>query len=169
MGIYEFDREDAIRFGNEIGAKFRVKGDEMQFDRCPYCLGGHSGKDRGTFSINLTTGQFKCLRASCNAHGNMITLAKDFNFSLSTEVDEYYSPKKRFRNIHRTMLLKHGKIFKRMDAAVCPAAPCNAAGSTKKLRSGILKLRLDGISVWLHLKAAITGSEIRKTQQMLHP
>lgn len=101
MGIYEFDREDAIRFGNEIGAKFRVKGDEMQFDRCPYCLGGHSGKDHGTFSINLKTGQFKCLRASCNAHGNMITLARDFSFSLGTEADEYYSPKKRFRNIHK--------------------------------------------------------------------
>lgn len=101
MGIYEFDREDAIRFGNEIGAKFRVKGDEMQFDRCPYCLGGHSGKDHGTFSINLKTGQFKCLRASCNAHGNMITLARDFNFSLGPEADEYYAPKKRFRNIHK--------------------------------------------------------------------
>ena len=101
MGIYEFDREDAIRFGNEIGAKFRVKCDEMQFDRCPYCLGGHSGKDHGTFSINLKTGQFKCLRASCNAHGNMITLARDFNFSLGPEADEYYAPKKRFRNIHK--------------------------------------------------------------------
>lgn len=101
MGIYEFDREDAIRFGNEIGAKFRVRGDEMQFDRCPYCLGGHSGKDHGTFSINLKTGQFKCLRASCNAHGNMITLARDFNFSLGPEADEYYAPKKRFRNIHK--------------------------------------------------------------------
>lgn len=101
MGIYEFDREDAIRFGNEIGAKFRVKGDEMQFDRCPYCLGGHSGKDHGTFSINLKTGQFKCLRASCNAHGNMITLARDFSFSLGPEADEYYAPKKRFRNIHK--------------------------------------------------------------------
>lgn len=101
MGIYEFDREDAIRFGNEIGAKFRVRGDEMQFDRCPYCLGGHSGKDHGTFSINLKTGQFKCLRASCNAHGNMITLARDFSFSLGPEADEYYAPKKRFRNIHK--------------------------------------------------------------------
>lgn len=101
MGIYEFDREDAIRFGREVGAKFQIKGDEMKFDRCPYCLGGHSGKDRGTFSINLKTGQFKCLRASCNAHGNMITLAKDFSFSLGTEADEYYSPRRQFRNIHR--------------------------------------------------------------------
>ena len=101
MAIYEFDREDAFRFGREIGAKFQIKGDEMKFDRCPYCLGGQSGKDKGTFSINLKTGQFKCLRASCDAHGNMITLAKDFNYSLGTEADEYYSPKKRFRNIHR--------------------------------------------------------------------
>ena len=101
MEIYKFDREDAIRFGREIRARYCVKGDELRFDRCPYCLGGSNGKDKGTFSINLDTGQFKCLRASCDAHGNMITLARDFNFSLGTEVDEYYSPKKRFRNIHR--------------------------------------------------------------------
>ena len=60
MGIYEFDREDAIRFGNEIRATYRVRGDVMQFDRCPSCLGGHSVKDHGPFSINLTNGQFKC-------------------------------------------------------------------------------------------------------------
>ena len=102
MGIYEFDREDAFRFGREIEAKFKIRGNEMQFDRCPYCLGGHSGKDRGTFStLDRVFGQFKCLRASCNAHGNMITLSRDFNFSLGTDVDEYYNQKKRFRNIHR--------------------------------------------------------------------
>ena len=101
MEIYKFDREDAIRFGREIRARYCVKGDELRFDRCPYCLGGSNGKDKGTFSINLDTGQFKCLRASCDAHGNMITLARDFNFSLGTEVDEYYRPNKRFRNIHR--------------------------------------------------------------------
>ena len=47
----------------------------------------------GTFSINLKTGQFKCLRASCGVSGNMITLQKDFDFSLGTQIDEYYAPK----------------------------------------------------------------------------
>ena len=100
MGIYEFKSNDAFRFSQEIGGKSRQKGDELQFEQCPYCLGGKNRKDRGTFSINLRTGQFKCLRESCGAHGNMITLSKDFNVSLGTEVDEYYSSKKQFRKIH---------------------------------------------------------------------
>lgn len=100
MGIYEFKVDDAFRFSQEIGGKSRQKGDELQFEQCPYCLGGKNRKDRGTFSINLRTGQFKCLRESCGAHGNMITLSKDFNVSLGTEVDEYYSSKKQFRKIH---------------------------------------------------------------------
>lgn len=100
MGIYEFDRDDAIRFASEGGYSARQTRDELQFTLCPYCHGG-KGKDKGTFSINLKTGQFLCMRASCNARGNMITLSKDFDFSLGTEADEYYSPKKRFRNIHR--------------------------------------------------------------------
>lgn len=102
MSIYEFQADDAYRFVHEIGAIAKPSGNELKFDRCPYCLGGSgSKKDRGTFSINLRTGQFKCLRASCNAHGNMITLAKDFDFSLGTDVDEYYNRKKQFRNIHK--------------------------------------------------------------------
>lgn len=100
MGIYEFKADDAFRFSQEIGGKSRQKGDELQFEQCPYCRGGKNKKDRGTFSINLRTGQFKCLRESCGAHGNMITLSKDFNVSLGTEVDEYYSSKKQFRKIH---------------------------------------------------------------------
>lgn len=101
-GIYEFEEEDAFRFAKEINAEAKRKGTEYQFKICPYCLGGNgSKKDMGTFSINLRTGQFKCLRATCNAHGNMITLAKDFNFSLGTYVDEYYNNQRRFRNIHK--------------------------------------------------------------------
>lgn len=98
--IYQFSEDDATRFMREIGASGSRKGDELQFKLCPYCLGGKGGKDRGTFSINMKNGQFKCLRSSCNAHGNMITLAKDFNFSLGNYVDEYYSSQKRFKNIN---------------------------------------------------------------------
>lgn len=97
MGIYQFDREDARRFAQEQGIKTRTRGDELHFFRCPYCQ--HKTDDKNTFSINLQTGMFKCLRASCGAQGNMITLAKDFNFSLGTETDEYYSPRRRYRNL----------------------------------------------------------------------
>lgn len=99
--IYEFSQEDAYRFAREQFVETKTKGNELQFKYCPYCHGGQGGKDKGTFSIDLTTGKFKCLRASCNAHGNMITLSRDFNFSLGNQVDEYYKSKKRYRRFKR--------------------------------------------------------------------
>ena len=99
MNIYEFDPEDAKRFGREQGIEYRARGDELQFSRCPYCR--NKTDDKNTFAINLRTGQFKCLRASCNAHGNMITLARDFGFSLGTDVDEYFNRKRRYRDLSR--------------------------------------------------------------------
>lgn len=99
MSIYEFDRNDAIRFAEEQRISHRIHGDELQFSRCPYCR--NKTDDKNTFAINLRTGQFKCLRASCNAHGNMITLARDFGFSLGTDVDEYFNRKRRYRDLSR--------------------------------------------------------------------
>ena len=98
-GIYQFSPEDAERFAKDQGIRVRKRGNELMFFRCPYCR--NNTDDKNTFAINLETGQFKCLRASCGAHGNMITLSRDFDFSLGTEVDEYYRSQKRFRNIHR--------------------------------------------------------------------
>lgn len=98
--IYEFKRSDAEEFARHVGTKCRERGDELQFEFCPYCHGGQR-KDRNTFAINLKTGRNNCKRASCGAHGNMITLARDFDFSLGRDVDEYYSEAKRFRRIHR--------------------------------------------------------------------
>lgn len=97
MSIYEFNSEDAKRFAREQNIGFRVRGDELQLSHCPYCR--DKTDDKNTFAINLRTGQFKCLRASCGAHGNMITLARDFNFSLGRDADEYYNRRKRYRNM----------------------------------------------------------------------
>lgn len=100
MSIYEFKSEDAINFANQYGgSKPKLKGDEVHLRRCPYCHGGSS--DLYTFSINLNTGQFKCLRASCGVTGNMLTLSRDFDFSLGNDVDEYYRPKKQYRSFKR--------------------------------------------------------------------
>lgn len=94
MGIYEFKREDAFEFARFKGIKTRTRGDELQTEYCPYC---QSRKDKWTFAINLETGKCKCLRASCGITGNMITLSKDFDFSLGQQVDEYYRPRKKYR------------------------------------------------------------------------
>ena len=101
MGPYEFSREDAFRFANEMGGnKIRIQGDELQLYDCPYCHGASRG-DKWKFAINLRTGAWNCKRGKCGAKGNMITLHKDFNFSLGTEADAYYDDGwKKFRNIH---------------------------------------------------------------------
>ena len=89
--IYDFAPEDAERFAAHMGIKAKRRGDELSFVWCPYCQGG--GKDKNTFSINMTTGQFKCLRSSCSISGNMITLSRDFGFSLGRDADTYYGIK----------------------------------------------------------------------------
>ena len=88
MGLYEFRVEDAKRFAKEQGIWAKEKGNELIFTKCPYC--GEETNAKNKFAINLDTGQFHCFRASCAVKGNMITLAKDFNFSLGRDVDTYY-------------------------------------------------------------------------------
>lgn len=91
MNYYQFSESDARRFAREQGVHVRKHGDELQFTECPYCHGG-ANHDKSTFAINLTTGQFNCKRASCNAHGNMITLHRDFGFDLGADFSEYERP-----------------------------------------------------------------------------
>ena len=89
--IYDFSPEDAERFASHMGIRTKRRGNELTFYWCPYCQGG--GKDKNTFSINLDTGMFKCLRSSCSIQGNMITLSRDFGFSLGRDADAYYGLK----------------------------------------------------------------------------
>ncbi len=95
--MYKFSREDAERFAREMGIRTKIIGHELRFRTCPYCR----AKDHDTFAINLDTGAFNCLRSSCSAKGNMITLHKDFGFSLGNYVDEYYDRTRTFRTFPR--------------------------------------------------------------------
>ena len=108
--MYEFKEQDAYDFARFIGAKTKVKNGELVFYSCPYCKGTGKG-NVDTFSINLSGGLFHCLRSTCGAKGNMITLSKDFDFSLGNNVDEYYRPKKEFRK------------FKKSDKPIEPKDP----------------------------------------------
>lgn len=98
MGIYEFERDDAFRFASHIGARAFEHGDELFFKTCPYCHGQGRANEK-SFSINLNTGLFKCFRSSCGRSGNMIDLARDFDFQINNTVSEYYAPKKRYRRL----------------------------------------------------------------------
>ena len=94
--IYEFKEQDAFDFASHVGIAAKRYGDELRLLKCPYC---RPQKDKGTFSINLRTGQFKCLRESCGVTGNLVTLSRDFDFSLGTETDEYYRPRKQYKRL----------------------------------------------------------------------
>lgn len=112
MGYYEFKESDALEFARASGIQTKQRNNELQFLQCPYCRGGRNG-DKGTFSINLINGQFKCLRSSCSVSGNMITLARDFSwFSLGRDVDTYY----------KTGNQKKYRSFKEMQIKPKPAA-----------------------------------------------
>lgn len=89
MSIYEFREEDAERFAREHGP-VKYHGDEINFNLCPYCRGG-ARRDKGTFSLNRKTGLYQCLRSSCGVKGNMIELARDFDFDLGEDVRRYYN------------------------------------------------------------------------------
>ena len=108
MEYYEFKKEDAYEFARVSGIQSKQRGDELQLLFCPYCRGGKNG-DKGTFSISLVTGQFKCLRSSCSASGNIVTLARDFDyFSLGKDIDAYYrtGKQKRFRQFKKMEPIK---------------------------------------------------------------
>lgn len=94
--LYKFKEADAYAFARHVGIRAKQRGHNLHFQTCPYC---RSVKDKDTFAIDLETGQFKCLRASCGVSGNMIQLSRDFDFSLGYAVDEYYRPKKRYKRL----------------------------------------------------------------------
>ena len=94
---YEFKPQDAYDFARFIGIKSFERNGELHLMKCPMC--GNNTTDKKTFAISLKTGQFKCLRESCGYSGNMITLSKDFDFSLGNTVDEYFKPKKKYKDL----------------------------------------------------------------------
>lgn len=107
--MYEFKRDDLYLFKSAVGnPPTKEKGKELVFSFCPYCHGG-SKRDKETFSINVRTGQFECKRSSCGMRGNMITLSRDFNFSISDEVDRYYN-RNNYNNRFKTFRKAHIEV-----------------------------------------------------------
>ena len=97
--MYEFKERDAYRFSQHVGITAQTRNGQLHFYKCPYCNGSKNNGNPDCFAIDLKTGMFKCLRASCGVTGNMITLSRDFDFSLGTETDEYYRPRKKYRKL----------------------------------------------------------------------
>ena len=92
---YQYNREDVFAFAHANGFETRQKGKELEFKKCPYCNGGGNG-DEWTFSINLDSGAYCCLRASCGEQGHFVELCRDFDFPLVMEVPRIYKDVSRF-------------------------------------------------------------------------
>ena len=61
---YELKPSDVYDLARVLDADVHEKGGELFFTYCPYCRGGES-RDKNTFSVNLTSGAFKCFRSGC--------------------------------------------------------------------------------------------------------
>lgn len=79
--MYELQFGDVERLSAFAGAKTRERGDEIQWEACPFCRGGRN-RDKWTFAISRTNGAYKCLRAGCDAHGWFVQLARQVGYRI---------------------------------------------------------------------------------------
>lgn len=86
---YELNKADIFDFASSLNRETRVKGDELEFKYCPYCNGGQN-RDDWTFAINLKSGAYKCLRASCEQQGHFVELCRDFEYKLEFDPPKIY-------------------------------------------------------------------------------
>ena len=88
---YEYNSSDVMDFLSAGGYDFKQIGEEVTFKYCPYCGGGQH-RDKDTFSINLRTGAYCCLRGTCGVKGHFVQLARDFDYKLNFgEVKQFRS------------------------------------------------------------------------------
>lgn len=104
MGPYEFSRDDLAGLVHERHFATKISGDEMKFERCPFCNGG-AHRDYWTFSVNMRTGAWNCARGSCGRRGKFVELCQELGYSLGNGIDDYYSRQVRYRSF-----LRKGKI-----------------------------------------------------------
>lgn len=97
---YKLEQSDIYAFASRIGIAVKPRGNEIKFQRCPYC--GSSRQDQWTFSINAVTGAYCCPRASCGAQGHFVELARDFDFPLESIAPRQYKELPRVRLLTST-------------------------------------------------------------------
>ena len=89
-----------------ISQPYRITGNEVKFEICPYCKGGDR-KDKNTFSINKETGQFCCKRGKCGVKGGMRKLNQDYN----VQPDYVQRIQKNFRKPQEKVLSPQEKVY----------------------------------------------------------
>lgn len=67
-----------IDFADKYLHPYRVKGEEIIPEYCPFCGGGDHGKDKHTFALSMSKETFVCLRGSCGQRGTFTQLCQHF-------------------------------------------------------------------------------------------
>ena len=70
-------QNDLLRFAAAHLSPYRIRGDELIPELCPFCYGGQNA-DRHTFALNLTDGVYVCKRGGTSARGRFEQLAAHF-------------------------------------------------------------------------------------------
>ena len=70
-------------FVDKYLAPYKLKGDEVIPERCPFCHGGEHG-DKYTFALNAETGAYNCKRGTCGVQGAFPDLLQNFGLDPSS-------------------------------------------------------------------------------------
>ena len=66
-----------IQFAEKYLAPYRIRGDELIPELCPFCRGGDN-EDRRTFALHIYEGVYVCKRGSCGVKGRFDQLAAHY-------------------------------------------------------------------------------------------
>ena len=101
---------DIFDFAHRYLDPFKIKGDEIVPDLCPFCHGGEH-RDKYSFALNKDNGTYNCKRGSCGKQGTFWQLCKDFGETADRdETGNTYKPKAMYKK-------PETKIEKPTDAA----------------------------------------------------
>lgn len=70
-----------VEFVNKYLGNNKVKGVEIQVDKCPFC-----GKEKKKFFINTEKGVYQCFSGSCRETGHISSLYKKFGEEFNLEI-----------------------------------------------------------------------------------
>ena len=73
---------------------YRVRGDEVVAEMCPFCHGGNNG-DKNTFAVNMYTGAYNCRRGSCNVTGGISALINHLGAAVEAPTPMIVGKKKK--------------------------------------------------------------------------